>query len=78
MPTAPQGGTQPRRRRVPRDFIPRRDWRRPLTTQVQFRGGPEAKILIRARGREWYFAGHETILDCLMEVWEADEAVTDP
>lgn len=46
----------------------KRDSYKPLWIEVQFRGGPEASWLIRARGRNIRFPGHMCLHDCLAEV----------
>lgn len=72
--SAPQGTPYARRRRSSRPFLARREWRRPLTITVAYRGTSEAWVEIKARGRVWTFDGHLTLLDVLVTIWDADEA----
>lgn len=76
--TAPQGREAWRSRRQTRPFLARRDWRRPLTITVAYRGSSEAWIEVKARGRTQRYDGHLTLLDVLIDIWDADEGVTDP
>jgi hypothetical protein len=59
---APQAASRPRRLGV---------WKRrePLTIVVRYWGGPEARILVKARGREFYFSGHDAIYDVMRRIW---------
>lgn len=70
---APQGTGQSRRRRPSRPFLARREWRRPLTLTVAYRGTSEPLVEIKARGRTWIADGHLTLLDVLVDIWDADE-----
>lgn len=69
---APQGGKQPRRSRTSKPFLASREWRRPVTLLVEYRGNAEPVIQVRARGRTWRFSGHDAFLDVMMTVWEGD------
>lgn len=71
--SAPQGTGRARRSRSTRPFVGHRDWRRPLTLTVAWRGSPGGRIEVKARGRTWYVYGHDAMLDVLVEIWEADE-----
>lgn len=42
-----------------------RDPRKPITVSVEYRGGPEAKWRIRARGRTWNVSGVTSIHDVM-------------
>lgn len=75
--TAPQGNGTVRRRRSSRPFLARREWRRNMTIVVAYRGGPEARTLVKARGRSWSVPGHVGFLEALVAIWDADEAVLD-
>ena len=48
-------------------------WNRrdPLTITVVYRGGAEAWIQIKARGRTIRVPGHLAVIDALEKVWEA-------
>lgn len=69
----PAGPEKGRRRRPPRPFLPRREWRQNLSLQVAYRGGSEPLVEIRARGRVWHVTGHENFLDVLIDIWDGDE-----
>lgn len=71
---APQGGEPRRRRRLRKPFLPKRDWRSPLSMVVEYRGAAEPLIQVRARGRTWMFSGHDCFLDVMMVVWEGNAA----
>lgn len=47
------------------------EWYRrdPLSIEVVERGGAEAWIRIRSRGREWFVPGHLALYDVLSMVW---------
>ncbi len=45
-----------------------RDSYQPMWVEIQFRGGPEASWLVKARGRTFRFPGHMSLHDCLAEV----------
>jgi hypothetical protein len=70
----PAGQGDVRRRRSTRPFLPKRDWRKPLTLTVAWRGNPGGRIEVKARGRTWNVYGHDAMLDVLVAIWEADEA----
>lgn len=45
-----------------------RDKFKPLWVEIQYRGGPEASWLVKARGQTYRFPGHMCLHDCLAEV----------
>jgi len=55
---APQRGVQ----------LLQREAREPCTWLVSWRGGAEAWIEVRARGRTWRFPGHVCIAEAVLEV----------
>ncbi len=71
--SAPQGTGKARRSRSPRPFLARRDWRRPLTLTVAWRGFGGCVIEVKSRGRTWHVDGQLCLLDVLTEIWEADD-----
>jgi hypothetical protein len=48
--------------------LPRRDWRRPVTLQVQYRHGADPKVKVTARGREWVYDWDVALLDVVSDV----------
>lgn len=58
---------------APEAPLPKRGtWNRrePLTLTVQYRGGSEAWIRVKARGRTYHFTGGKELLTALLEIWE--------
>lgn len=45
--------------------LPRRDWRKPLTLTISYRGGAEAWVEIHARGDIGRYPGSAQIIDIL-------------
>jgi hypothetical protein len=43
--------------------------REPLHIQVRYWGGPECRIRVKARGRTFYFSGHDAIYDVMRVIW---------
>jgi hypothetical protein len=74
---APQGTGRGRRRRPSKPFLAKREWRRPLTITVSYRGTSEALILVTARGRSRMVDGHLSLLDVLVDIWDGDERAPD-
>lgn len=68
----PEGTGTARRRRTPKPFLARRDWRSPLNLVVEYRGSAEPLIQVRARGRTYMFSGHDCFLDVMMTIWEGN------
>jgi hypothetical protein len=63
-------GKQPERSEVAqrRGPLRKRDAYTAMWVEIQFRGGPAASWLVKARGRTWRFPGHMALHDCLAEV----------
>lgn len=65
----PAGGQQHSAPKGRRFFhLPQRDWRRPTTLTIKYRGGPEGWVEIHARGSIARYPGYVCILDILKEI----------
>lgn len=64
----PSGSSGQRRFAAPSEPLRARDPRKPITVQLEYRGGPEAKWRVRARGRTWNFPGVTALHDVMAAV----------
>lgn len=45
-----------------------RNWRKPLNCQITYHGGPQGEVWIRARGWDFAFPWHVTVIEALQAV----------
>lgn len=48
--------------------LPRRDWRKPVTVQLEYRHGANPCVRVCARGREWVYDWDVSLLDVVADV----------
>lgn len=48
--------------------LPTKDWRKPTTLTIKYRGGPECWVEVHARGRIWRRPGNVAIIDMLRDI----------